>query len=255
MTGLASGGAGITLATYNIHSCVGRDGRYDPDRTLAVLRELDCDVIALQELQWQPEEALDLLYHLAANLALQPIAGPTVLRHKGHYGNALLTRLPLQDVQQVDLSLPGHEPRGALDVTLTGTWGELRVIATHLGLRPWERYQQVRRLLGRCPRNCDTPLVLMGDLNEWFVWGRPLRWIHEHFGETPALKTFPSRHPIFALDRIWVQPVHLLRCIRVHQSALARIASDHLPLYAELNLQGKQVPLRPRERDAASSTT
>lgn len=254
MTGAALG-QGITLATYNIHSCVGRDRRYTPERTLAVLRELDCDVIALQELQWQPEEALDLLYHLGAELGLQAIAGPTVLRHTGHYGNALLTRLPLQDVQQVDLSLPGHEPRGALDVTLTGAWGELRVIATHLGLRPWERRHQIKRLLARCPRRCDTPMVLMGDLNEWFMWGRPLRWIHDHFGEAPALNTFPSGHPVFALDRIWVQPTHLLRTLRVHRSALARVASDHLPLCAELNLEREELPMRARQTGVIPSAT
>ena len=77
----------------------------------------------------------------------------------------------------------------------------------------------------------------MGDLNEWFLWGRPLRWLHRHFENTPAPATFPSRLPVLALDRIWVKPRHLLRQLTVHTSRLARRASDHLPLVAEIAVE------------------
>jgi endonuclease/exonuclease/phosphatase family metal-dependent hydrolase len=77
----------------------------------------------------------------------------------------------------------------------------------------------------------------MGDINEWFLWGRPLRWMHKHFQETPAPATFPARYPVFALDRLWVKPRTLLREIAVHATPLAREASDHLPLTAELDLR------------------
>jgi endonuclease/exonuclease/phosphatase family metal-dependent hydrolase len=76
----------------------------------------------------------------------------------------------------------------------------------------------------------------MGDINEWFLWGRPLRWMHKHFEATPAPATFPSRLPLLALDRVWVKPRTLLRKLAVHSTPLARIASDHLPLTAELDL-------------------
>jgi endonuclease/exonuclease/phosphatase family metal-dependent hydrolase len=78
--------------------------------------------------------------------------------------------------------------------------------------------------------------VLAGDLNEWFLWGRPLRWLHAHFEETPAPATFPARLPLLALDRVWTSPRSMLRRLAVHRSPLARRASDHLPLVADLEL-------------------
>ena len=77
----------------------------------------------------------------------------------------------------------------------------------------------------------------MGDINEWFLWGRPLRWMHKHFQQTPSPPTFPSGFPVFALDRMWVKPRTLLRSMKVHSTRLARVASDHLPLTAELDLR------------------
>ena len=137
----------LTVATYNVHGCIGRDSRFDPERTLGVLRELDADVIALQELRWKPEEALHLLADFGNRLGYTALAGPTLMREDGHYGNALLTRLGVRDLARVDLSLPGREPRGALDVRLEFGGAVLRVVATHLGLRPSERRAQMRRLL------------------------------------------------------------------------------------------------------------
>jgi endonuclease/exonuclease/phosphatase family metal-dependent hydrolase len=112
----------------------------------------------------------------------------------------------------------------------------LRVMATHLGLRPAERRHQTRLLLMYLGSVPPVPSVLMGDLNEWFMWGRTLRWLHVAFCTTPAPATFPSRFPMFALDRIWVHPRQSLRALGVHASAVARSASDHLPLVALLDL-------------------
>jgi len=233
------GRAEISVATWNVHRCTGRDGRHDPARTLAVLRELDADVIALQELQWRPEDALHLLDEFAAHLGYTPLAGPTLLKQDGHYGNAVLTRLDVMRVERIDLSVPGREPRGALDVALDARKGMPRVVATHLGLAPWERRVQMKRLIGRLDRG-GNPVVLMGDLNEWFLWGRPLRWLRRHFGRTPAPRTFPARFPVFSLDRIWAEPRATLREIVVHRSPAARAASDHLPVRATLRLNGSR---------------
>jgi endonuclease/exonuclease/phosphatase family metal-dependent hydrolase len=223
------------VATYNVHRCVGRDGRCDPERTLAVLRELDADAVALQELQWRPDDAMHLLQQLALKLGYAALAGPTLLRAEGHYGNAVLTRLPVLDTATVDLSVPGREPRGALLALLETPAGPLRLIATHLGLRPYERRLQMRRLLA-LPREKVAATVLLGDLNEWFLWGRPLRWLHARFGHAPAPASFPARRPLLALDRIWVEPRPILRELRAHASPLARVASDHVPLRAVLEL-------------------
>ena len=131
-----------------------------------------------------------------------------------------------------------YEPRGALDVCIdVGLAAPLRVIATHLGLRPGERREQVRRILAAVERDSPHPTLLMGDLNEWYLWGRPLRWLHAHFRETPAApRTFPARRPVFALDRIWVSPTgsvrrldaarHAARARRVRSPAARRRARD-----------------------------
>jgi endonuclease/exonuclease/phosphatase family metal-dependent hydrolase len=225
----------LRVATYNVHRCVGRDGRFDPDRVAGVLGELDADVLALQELQWRSSDALHLLDRFAADLGQRSIPGPTLLRPDGHYGNAVLTRLPVSQVRLVDLTVHGHEPRGAIDALLESTRGALRVVATHLGLLPGERRLQMRKMLAWLDDGpSQHPTVLMGDINEWFLWGRPLRWLHARFGYAPAPATFPSCLPVFALDRVWMRPRDRLRRVSVHDSRRARQASDHLPLLARI---------------------
>lgn len=220
----------LTLATYNIHACVGADGRFEPERTVQVLRELNADVMALQEVECHDVDGHDLLDYLAAKTGLTAIAGPTLLRRTRSYGNAILTRLPVLTVNRVDLTLPGHEARGALDITLDGNGRRVQVVATHLGLTPRERRQQVRELLKLFKIGSANIYVLMGDLNEWFLWGRPLRWLHAHFKRPPHCATFPARWPFMAPDRLWVHPRKQLARVEVHASSLARVASDHLPL-------------------------
>lgn len=226
----------LTLASYNIHACIGTDGRFDPDRIVRVLQELNADVVALQEVEHHDVDGYDLLDYLAEKTGLTAIAGPTLKRETRHYGNAILTRLPILAVNRVDLTLPGREARGAIDVTLDGNERRVQVVATHLGLRPWERRQQVRRLLELFEIGLTDIYVLMGDLNEWFLWGRPVRWLHAHFKHAPHPPTFPSRRPFMALDRMWVHPRRRLTKLEAHASGLARTASDHLPLKAIIQL-------------------
>jgi endonuclease/exonuclease/phosphatase family metal-dependent hydrolase len=225
----------IKIATYNLHGCVGMDGAYAPERILAVLRELDATVLAMQELQWNPRESPHLLEHYACSLDCRALPGPTLMSHTGQFGNALLTRLEVRNVRSIDLSIPGREPRNALDVVLEHPPEGVRVIATHLGLMPSERRQQVKRLLAYLAQSeVELPTVLMGDINEWFLWGRPLRWLHSHFVATPANATWPTTLPLFALDRIWMRPRQGLLAFGAHRTPLAREASDHLPLWATL---------------------
>jgi endonuclease/exonuclease/phosphatase family metal-dependent hydrolase len=225
----------LTLATYNIHACVGGDGRFQPSRTVEVLKEINADLVALQEVEHHDVGGSNLLDYLADALNMEAIAGPTLMRGTRHYGNALLTRMPVISVERIDLSVPRREPRGALDVELS--WGHRRVqvVATHLGLRPRERRPQVRRLLACFESRRVDVAVLMGDLNEWLLWGRPLRWLRRHFDgirQSPA--TYPARFPLLALDRIWVNPAAALVHVAHHRTDRARQASDHLPLKASL---------------------
>lgn len=232
----------LTLATYNIHGGVGGDGRFDAERIAQVINEIGPDIIALQEVEQHRVEDMDLLGYLAARTDLIAIAGPTLLRETREYGNALLTQLPILSIHPVDLSLAGREPRGALDVVLDWQGRPLQVIATHLGLRPGERRHQTRRLLDLLANGEPDLAVLLGDLNEWLLWGRPLRWLHRELAPTAHLRTYPAKFPLFALDRIWVNRRSLLQALETHDTPLARIASDHLPLVARLDFSKQSEP-------------
>ncbi|HVO90748.1 MAG TPA: endonuclease/exonuclease/phosphatase family protein [Casimicrobiaceae bacterium] len=225
----------VALATWNIHGGVGTDRRYDEDRVFEVLHEMQADVVALQEVA-SLEAHGTFLPRLTAATGYIVVAGPTHSRTGGDFGNAVLSRFAVRSMERIDLGIAGCEPRGALDVCLDVGGNLLRVIGTHLGLRPGERREQVRRLLAALDRGTPHATVLMGDVNEWYLWGRPLRWLHDHFRATPALATFPSRRPLIALDRIWVHPAAYLTRLDRHTSALARKASDHLPLVARIAL-------------------
>lgn len=224
----------VTIATYNIHGAVGCDGVFSPVRVAEVLREIDADIIALQEVPLGGSNTPNVLTELRQATGFSQAEGPACDLPERRYGNAVLSRYPIMSVRCIDLSFGSREPRSALDADVDCYGHPLRVVATHLGLRPSERRHQIRRLLEVFDTE-EMPVILMGDINEWFMWGRPLRWLVSHFQAAPAPKTFPSRHPLFALDRIWIRPRHRLVHVKAHTSPLARIASDHLPLVARID--------------------
>lgn len=229
----------LRVASYNIHSCVGIDRRCRPARIAAVLRELDCDVVALQEVDNSPgiEEDSKQLDYLSNAVEMASIPGLRIVRHAGEYGNAVLTKLPIISVQRHDLSYSRYEPRGALDVVLDLAGRHLRVIATHLGLARSERHIQWQRMLPLlAAQEQSLPLVLLGDMNEWYRGSQMLREVNQILGEAPAPVAFPSYAPCLALTRIWVRPRHALQAVAVHRSETARRASDHLPLRALISV-------------------
>lgn len=225
----------LRIASYNIHRCVGGDGRADASRVARVIQEIGCDTVGLQEVDNQPDAGHDSMQldFIAATTGMTPVAGHTIIRHEGHYGNALLTRRPILAVRRHELSFGNREPRGALEVELDVAGRMVRVFVTHLGLRPAERRYQVQKMMGLLhdiPR--DQPVVVLGDINEWLPLGRPLRWLHELLGHAPAERSFPARLPMFALDRVWVRPRDTLLVFGTHRSEMASRASDHLPVMA-----------------------
>ncbi len=224
----------LRLATWNIHMAIGRDGHRDLSRIVQVVRQLQVEVIGLQEVDNQIEKGRDDLETLAEQTGLTVIAGPTMQRARGDYGNALLTRLPVLQVERYDLSFKQREPRGLLIVELEWQARPLQVAVTHLGLRPAERREQVRRLCNHLAQKERRPMVLMGDFNEWFIWGRPLRSLQRRFGAIRSPATFPSRWPLLQLDHVLADPPECLVGKSTYRSSLARVASDHLPLVAEL---------------------
>jgi endonuclease/exonuclease/phosphatase family metal-dependent hydrolase len=223
----------IRIASYNIHRGIGCDSRFSAQRILDVLNEIQADAIALQEVE-SHSTGIDMLAWLAERTGYYAIAGITLLRAESRYGNAVLTRFPIRATQLLDLSFSRHEPRGAIVLDLDCDGSPLLLVATHLGLRPAERRAQIEQLLAPFRARPHMRAILLGDLNEWFLWGRPLRRLHRHFQPTPAPPTFPARLPMFALDRLWAHPRSILRYLGVHSSMLARAASDHLPLVAEV---------------------
>src|SRR3569833_2907468 len=224
----------MILATYNIHRCIGGDGRLAPERIVEVMKEIDADVIAMQEVESRATAGFDMLGHLASAMGMHSIAGPTLVRGEGHYGNALLTRLDILDRRSIDISVPGCEPRGAIEARLRCDGRVLCVVATHLGLRPSERRRQVQQLLHRVRPDLQGRAALLGDSNEWYLWGRPLRWLHIYFKSTAAPRSFPARWPVFALDRIWIRPRAALARLEVHVSPAARVDNDHQPVKAHI---------------------
>ncbi len=225
--------ARLRVVSYNIHCGIGWDRRFNEQRILDVLKEIDGDVVALQEVESRAA-GIDMLAWLAKGTGHHAIAGTTRLHDDGHYGNGLLTRCPVVRSKVLDLSFRRREPRGAISADLDCDGEAIRVVATHLGLRPAERREQVQQLLKLFRESPDDRAVLVGDLNEWFLWGRPLRRLHSYFQRTPSPPTFPSMLPVFALDRLWTHPRAIMRRVFVHKSRAARAASDHLPLVAEL---------------------
>lgn len=227
-----------TIASYNVHKCVGTDGRFMPSRIAEVVKELDADIIALQEADQRIGERRGLLDLEALRQAtdLVPLHRPQYPAGHGWHGNLILARSgAVKALKQV--RLPGLEPRGAVIVDIELNGATLRVIAAHFGLLRRSRSQQAGVLL-EATQSVVHPTVLLGDLNEWRVRNRSsLSALLPHFGPIHAvLPSFPSRYPLLALDRILARPQNLISSIEVHNTPLARVASDHLPIKARLNL-------------------
>lgn len=228
----------IRIISYNIHGCVGLDKKHAPNRIAAVIRDMQPHIVGLQEVDTHSieESSLDQLEYLAKKTRMEAVAGPTLARRVGHYGNALLTRFPILAVRKIDLSVPGREPRGAIDVDLDVGGTSLRVLVTHFGLKAYERREQLRALLPRVCEEPARPCVLLGDFNEWSGRGEVIRELDHIFGPSAAVPSFPSWWPILSLDRIWVRPRAAVQSCRAFVSLGSRIASDHLPVALTLQL-------------------
>ena len=231
----------VRIATYNVHACVGRDGRHDPDRVATVIQELNADVVALQEFTYPATVALETRAPVVLTTLdrYQCALGPT--RHRSRltvtecFGNALLTRHPIVEVHRLDLSMDRREPRGALAATIEVGGRRLHVLATHLGLRIHERRFQVRQILDYLDSLKNTSVIVLGDFNDWLPGRSAAHVLDDRLGRPPRPATFPVAWPLVALDRIWVHPRRALQRVSVHATPNARLASDHFPVVAEID--------------------
>jgi endonuclease/exonuclease/phosphatase family metal-dependent hydrolase len=230
----------LVVASYNIHKCVGTDGRRAPERIIEVIREIDPDIIALQEVDTRFGERRGLLdlQRLDLECGLLPVPLSKVSAAHGWHGNIVLVRKHMVSAVH-EFQLPGLEPRGALlaDIDIGDTPG-VRIIAAHLGLLRRSRRQQIGRIVDIMKAHTARPTLLLGDFNEWRAGAKsPLNTLGDLFGPIPnPVASFPSRLPFLALDRIIADRPGLIDTVSVHDSPLSRVASDHLPIRTTLRL-------------------
>lgn len=216
---------------------MGLDRRRDPERIVSVLRELHADVIALQEADRRigAREAV-LPRHLFDESPWRVAHVARRAQSMGWHGNAILVRRDLEITECRALDLPTLEPRGAACAVIGSGADRVRVIGTHLDLSGLRRREQVRSLLRFASEHDDMPAVILGDFNQWGHTTGAMREFGPDWGLIAPGPSYPSRAPLARLDRI----VHSrnLRChgSSVHHSALAAVASDHLPIHADLEI-------------------
>ena len=224
--------AGIRVATWNIHGGVGLDGVRDYSRTLECLVALEADIIALQEVDSRKWEASVALFDdFRHRLGLHGVAAHAIRAKDGDYGQLLFSRWPIVHSVEHDISYPGCEPRRAIEAFVQTAAGRLRVIATHLGLKRRERGRQVLRLAD-VVSDSKCPTVLLGDFNDWSRFQLGTGVLERALPAFTRERTFPSRSPLFRLDRIYCRPSALLGATRVIKSGW--FISDHLPVVADL---------------------
>jgi endonuclease/exonuclease/phosphatase family metal-dependent hydrolase len=225
------------VASYNMRKAIGTDRRRRPERTIEVLKEVDADVIALQEAdrRFGSRSSAIPLHLLEEHSDYRPVPLGIHIDRMGWHGNAILVKDHVQVLDCETLHLPSLEPRGAVlaDLRVNGT--VLRVVGMHLDLSGLWRRRQAHWILNHLDNmSGDPPTILMGDLNEWSPRGGCLRDFGHHLRFADCGRSFHVRRPIAALDRIMVNGGIEIVDSGVHHSAAARKASDHLPVWANL---------------------
>jgi endonuclease/exonuclease/phosphatase family metal-dependent hydrolase len=222
--------------TWNIHGGIGTDRRLAIERITETIERLDCDVVALQEVDSRRRIAggrspFELLREAVGDHGVE---AKSISTADGDYGQMLVSRWPMSGSEVHDITHGRREPRRAIEATIHSAAGNLRVVATHFGLSLAERRTQADHLV-RIARQHMTATVMLGDFNDWF-WPGSLRNAlrHEMPARTPHA-TFPSWCPIFRLDRIFCWPPDIL--VRSFADRAARRASDHLPVVAEIAVE------------------
>jgi endonuclease/exonuclease/phosphatase family metal-dependent hydrolase len=225
----------IKVASYNIRKGIGTDRRRSPERILEVLREIDADVIALQEAdrRFGTKAAILSPHLLEEHSSWKAIPFGARETSMGWHGNVLLVRKDAHVMDCEAIHLPAMEPRGAVtaDVRVSGT--PIRVVGMHLDLSGLWRRRQAHAIMAHVDASAERrPTVMMGDLNEWSRSSGALRDFARHFGFAATGPSFHARKPVGRLDRIMISPDLRIRECGVWHSALARKASDHLPIWA-----------------------
>ncbi|MCA1567031.1 MAG: endonuclease/exonuclease/phosphatase family protein [Acidobacteria bacterium] len=239
----------MRIVTYNVHKCRGLDRRVRPARIASVLRELDADVIALQEVLsvGGAVREMDQARFIAEELGYDYCIGENRRLAGGAYGNVILSRLPWRHVHNYDITWRGRERRGCLRVDIETGDAEavLHLFNVHLGTAYIERRHQARQLVGdRILGNAELTgaRIVLGDFNEW-TKGLATRLLTEHLQSADvrthlrSARTYPGALPLVHLDHIYFDPALELQQLTLHKSLTALVASDHLPLVADFSVR------------------
>jgi endonuclease/exonuclease/phosphatase family metal-dependent hydrolase len=235
----------IRVATYNVHRCRGLDRRIVPARIAAVLAAIDADVIALQEVVGAGRAGSGHAEELGAALGMGWVMAPARVRRGHLFGNVIISRFPIRQHVQLDLSWKTCEPRNAQRAELLVGRHALHVYNAHLGTAVLERRYQASRLSGFVhDRRLVGPKILLGDFNEW-LRGRAsatarladrLKSI-DLYRFLRRRRTYPGLFPILHLDHIYYLGSVDVRNVELPRTRTALVASDHLPLVADLRIR------------------
>jgi endonuclease/exonuclease/phosphatase family metal-dependent hydrolase len=240
--GPSRGAVDLRVVTYNIHRARGMDRRTRPERIAKVLAAIDADVVALQEVIGPGPSGRGHAEELGAALGMGWVMAPTRALRRHQFGNVVMSRHPIREHSRVDLSWKTCEPRNGHRVAVDLGVGRLQLYNVHLGTALLERRYQASRLAGWVhDRRVAGPKLVLGDFNEW---GRNL--VADVLGERlqsldlyPYLKrrrTYPGFFPVLHLDHIYYEGSIEVRRIELPRTRLAMMASDHLPLVADIRV-------------------
>jgi endonuclease/exonuclease/phosphatase family metal-dependent hydrolase len=224
----------IKVASYNMRKGIGTDRRRRPDRILEVLREIDADVVCLQEADRRFGARAQVIgSDLLENSAWRAVPFGTREASMGWHGNAILVRRDAEIIDREPIHLPALEPRGAVMADLRLDGAMLRVVGMHLDLSGLWRRRQAHAIMSHVDVSTERlPTVMMGDLNEWSAATGAMRDFGRGYQVADTGPSFHARRPVARLDKIMVSPELRIVDCGVHDSATARVASDHLPIWA-----------------------
>lgn len=258
----------VSIMTFNVHGCVGMDGKLSLARIARIIEQSGADIIALQELDVRRARSgdIDQAQEIARLVGMQHHFHPAIRIAEEAYGDAILSHFPMRLMHAGPLPGLSHrsdlEPRGALWVEITVNGTPIQIMNTHLGLSAPEKLAQVEELLGSRwlgHPDCRGPVILCGDMNAGPISksyrriARKLKDAQRELTGHRVVATWPSNAPFNRIDHVFVSPEIQVRQVDVPRTILTRMASDHLPVLVTVAIESDRRVLATASRLAAVS--